>query len=223
MATTIFLVRHGQTKANVAGCYLGWFDEDLDESGYAQARHLSSRLASLPIASIYASPLRRAYSTAEVIAEPHQLGVEVLDDLIEIRLGDWQGMHRDEIKQRWPELWRQSRRDPSELTLPNGESYREVTKRAIRVLRRIAVDNEGKQAAVVTHEAIIRVLVAHVLGVSNSIYHRLQIDNGSLTVVQIGNRPRLVKLNDTSHLEGGFTPSAQSRGYRKGIAARGGR
>ncbi len=122
VTTTILLVRHGQTNANAAGFYMGWSDEDLNESGYTQARRLSARLASLPIASIYTSPLRRAYTTAAILAEPHKLELTVLDDLIEIRLGDWQGLHMDEIKRRWPELWQQSRLDPSELTLPNGAS-----------------------------------------------------------------------------------------------------
>ena len=202
MSTNVFLVRHGQTNANVEDYYMGWSDEDLNELGYYQAHCLSSRLAGLPIAAIYTSPLQRAYTTATIIAAPHQLGVEVLRDLIEIRLGDWQGMHRDEIKRKWPELWWQSRIDPSELTMPNGESYRQVTERAVRALKMVARANRGKQAAIITHEVIIRVLIAHVLGVSNSIYRRLAVDNGSLSLIRVGKNSQLVKLNDMSHLEG---------------------
>ena len=201
MVTSVFLIRHGQTNANVDGYYMGWSDEDLNELGYHQAYCLSSRLAGLSIAAIYTSPLQRAYTTAEILAQPHNLEPEVLDDLIEIQLGDWQGLHRDEIKRKWPELWRQSRIDPSELTMPNGESYRQVTERAVRALKMVARANRGKQAAIVTHEVIIRVLIAHVLGVSNSIYRRLAVNNGSLSLIRVGNNPQLVKLNDTSHLE----------------------
>jgi len=157
--TTILLVRHGQTNANATGFYMGWSDEDLNELGYTQARRLSARLASMPIASIYTSPLRRAYTTAAILAEPHKLGLMILEDLIEIQLGDWQGLHMDEIRKRWPELWQQSRTDPSELTLPNGESYRQVTERAVRALKRVAEANCGKQAAIVTHEVIVKVLI----------------------------------------------------------------
>lgn len=208
--TTILLARHGQTRANAAGCYMGWSDDELDECGWAEARRLSSRLASLPIAAVYSSPLQRACSTAQCIAQPHNLMVVTLDDLGELRLGDWEGMPIDEVKRKWPDLWRQSRLDPTELTLPNGESYREVTERAVRCFRKIVVDNGGMQAVVVTHEAIVRVLVAQVLGVSNSIHHRLQIDNGSVTVLQAGNRPLLVKLNDTSHLEKAYPVSPRA-------------
>ena len=69
MTTTILLVRHGQTNSNITGYYMGWSDEDLNNVGYTQVRRLSSRLASLSIASVYTSPLRRAYATAEIFAE----------------------------------------------------------------------------------------------------------------------------------------------------------
>jgi len=203
MTTTVILVRHGQTNSNVTGFYMGWSDEDLDEIGYTQARRLSSRLASLPIASVYTSPLRRAYTTAAILAEPHELELKVLEDLIEIRLGDWQGLHTDEIKRRWPELWQQSRIDPSELTMPNGESFRQVTERAVRAFETVVGANRGKPAVIVTHDIIVRVLVAYTLGVSNSIYRRFEINNTSLTVIRVVNsNSQLIRLNDTSHLEG---------------------
>ena len=202
MTTTVLLVRHGQTDSNVTGFYTGCSDEDLNETGYTQARSLSSRLASLPIASVYTSPLQRTYTTVAILAKPHGIGLEVLDDLIEIRLGDWQGLHMDEIRQRWAELWQQSRIDPSEVTMPNGESFKQVTERAVRAFETIAAANQDKQAVIVTHDAVIRVLIAHVLGASNSIYRRFEINNASLSVIRvIDGNARLIRLNDTSHLE----------------------
>ena len=81
MATTILLVRHEQTESNVTGFYMGWSDEDLNDVGYAQARSLSTRLANLPIASVYTSPLQRTYTTAAIIGQPHHLRLNVLDNL----------------------------------------------------------------------------------------------------------------------------------------------
>jgi len=203
MTTTVLLVRHGQTNTNVSSFYTDWSHEDLNEMGYIQSRRLASRLASLPIASVYTSPLRRAYTTAAVLAEPHKLELKVLDDLIEIRPGDWEGLHLEEIKRRWPELWQQSRIDPSELTIPNGESFEQATERGIRAFETVVGAHPDKQAVIVTHDVIVRVLVAHVLRVSNSIYRRLEINNASLSVVRVVNsNPCLITLNDTSHLEG---------------------
>lgn len=203
MTTTILLVRHGQTNSNVTGFYMGWSDEDLDEVGHTQALRLSSRLSGWPVASVYTSPLRRAYTTAAILAEPHLLELNVLDDLIELGLGDWQGLHMDEIKRRWPDVWQQSRIDPSEVTMPNGESFGQVTERAVRVFESVLGSNPGKQVLMVTHEVVVKVIVAHVLGVSNSMYRRFEVNNASLSVVRVANsNSRLITLNDTSHVEG---------------------
>ncbi len=202
MTTTILLVRHGQTNSNVTSFYMGWSNEDLTEVGYTQAHRLSLRLARLPIASVYTSPLRRAYTTAAILAEPHKHEPRVLDNLIEIKLGDWQGLHTDEIKRRWPEVWHQWRSDPSGVIIPNGESLTEVTERAIRAFRKIVKANRGKQSVIVAHEVIVKVLVVYVLGASNSIYRRFGIGNTSLSVIQVTNNDsRLTGLNDISHLE----------------------
>jgi broad specificity phosphatase PhoE len=146
MTTTVLLVRHGQTNSNVTGFAVGWSNEDLNEVGYTQARRLSSRLSSLPIAAVFTSPLQRTYTTASILAEPHKLEPKVLDDLIELRLGDWEGLHVDEIERRWGELWQLSMIDPSELTVPNGESLMDVTERATRAFSRVVEDNRGKHA-----------------------------------------------------------------------------
>lgn len=201
MTTTVLIVRHGQTESNTTGFYMGRSDEELTKVGYKQVRRLSFRLARLPIASVYTSPLRRAYATAAILAEPHELEPRVLDNLIEIDLGDWQGLHMGEISRRWPELWQQWRTDPSEVIIPNGESLTEVAERAIPAFRRIAETNLGNQAIIVVHEVIVKVIVAYVLGAPNSIYRRFEINNTSLTVIQfIDNKSRLIRLNDTSHL-----------------------
>jgi len=202
MSTTVLFVRHGQTESNITGYFMGRSDEDISDLGYAQVRSLSSRLASFPIASIYTSPLQRTINTARILAEPHKLELNVLDDLIEIGLGDWQGLHRDEISQKWPEIWRQSRIDPSDVTFPNGESFQQVTERAVRAFNRIVADNKNRHTLAITHDAVIRVLAAHVLGTSNSIYRHMEINNASLSVIRVeDDRVRLVTLNDTAHLD----------------------
>ena len=201
MTTTVFLARHGQTNSNVTGFLMGWSDEDLDDTGYDQARSLSARLASLPLAAVYTSPLQRTYTTATILAKPHGLELKVLDDLIEIKLGEWQGLYIDEVSKRWAELWQRSRDDPSEFTVPGGESFPQVTGRAVRAFQAVVAANQGKQVLIVTHDIIVKLVVAHILGASNSIYRRFEVNNASLSVVRVANgETRLITLNDTSHL-----------------------
>lgn len=202
MMTSVFLVRHGQTQSNTTGHYMGSSSEDLNATGYTQARRLSRRLSTLQLSSVYTSPLHRAHTTAAVIAEPHHLEPKPLDALVEINLGEWEGLRMDEIRQKWPDLWRQWRLDPSQLTMPGGEGLSDVTARSVRAFENIVEANEGQQSVVVTHDVVVKVLVAHVLGASNGIYRSFEIANASLTEVRaLKGRFQLITLNDTSHLE----------------------
>ncbi len=203
MTNTVLLVRHGQTDSNVKGIFMGRSDENINETGYIQARKLSERLADSPITAIYASPLRRTRTTAAILATPHNLELKLSDDLLEIHTGDWKGLHGGEISRKWPELWRQSRIDPSEFAMPNGESFHQVTARAIRAYEMIVASNHGEQAVIVTHDIVVRVIVAHILGTSNSIYRRFEIGNASLSQIRLADgKTRLATLNDTAHLDG---------------------
>lgn len=202
MTTIVYLVRHGQTNSNIAGLCASRSDEDLNDIGYAQARRLSARLATLPIASVFTSPLRRAYSTAVAVAEPHGIVPMIVDDLIEINHGDWQGLHIDEISHKWPEIWKQWMSDPSEVSLPNGESLVEVAERAIRAFRNIVDTDQDKQTIVISHEITTKLIVVSVLGASKNIYRRFEIGNASLSTIRFTHdQYQLLNLNDTSHLQ----------------------
>lgn len=202
MTTTILLARHGQTDSNINGFYMGWSEQDLNEEGYRQAKKLADRLAARPLAAIYTSPLKRTRSTATVIAERHKLELNPMDDLIEVNLGDWQGLHIDEIRQGWPELWKQWRSDPSDVTVPGGESFKKVYERAVRAFKQIVLASRDKTALIVTHDIIVKMIVIHAINAPTGIYRRFNIDNASLSTVELsGNNLKLTRLNDTSHLE----------------------
>ncbi len=202
MNTTLLLVRHAQTASNTKGRYMGWIDEDLSEEGVWQAKQLSQRLSHWSISAIFSSPLNRALRTAKIVASPHDLTVQKLDGLGEIRIGAWEGMFAEEIAQKFPELWKAWRTDPSDVQMPGGERLSQVNERATSALETVMRDNQGQQVLAVTHDVIVRLLVAYCLQVSTSIYRRLEVTNTSLTVIQrTGDRYRLRLLNDTGHLE----------------------
>jgi len=200
--TTILLVRHAQTRSNIAGRYMGWIDEDLSEEGIWQAEQLARRLENCSIDFAYSSPLRRAYRTAEIIAAPHSIPVSPIEGLGEIRIGDWEGMYAVEIEANSPDMWRVWRSDPSSFQMPGGESLAEVGERAIASFEGIAQANRGQQVLVVTHEVVVKLLVAYCLDVSFSIYRRIEVANASLAIIQLADgRRRLRLLNDIGHLK----------------------
>jgi broad specificity phosphatase PhoE len=201
MITTLLLIRHGQTESNISGYYMGWSQEDLNQKGYEQAQLLSKRLTDTTLDAIYTSPLKRAHTTAEAVAKPHNIEPVPLNDLIEINLGDWQGLHASDIIKKWPDMWQQSRVDPSILSWPNGESFVQTAQRSVRAFNSIVEANQGKLVAVVTHDIIVRIIATQVLGVTYSIYRKMEIGNASFTkIVVTDGKNQLVTLNDTSHL-----------------------
>jgi len=202
MVATLILVRHGQTDWNVNGRYMGWTDEPLNSEGVRQAQSVAQRLSPWPISAVYSSPLQRAVSTADMVAGPHSIAVQTIDELGEMRIGGWEGMFARDIAARYPELWKTWRTNPGDFRMPGGESLGEVRERVIRAFDRITAESEGKMALAVTHDVVVRLLSAHCLGTGLDIYRRLEVGNASITVMERdGERCRLRVLNDTAHLE----------------------
>jgi broad specificity phosphatase PhoE len=201
LSTEILLVRHGQTESNVKGYFMGWSAEDLNTTGAEQAGKLSARLAGLDIGAAYASPLKRALHTAEIIAGPHKLEIELLQGLIEINQGELQGAHRSETEKRWPALWQQMRSDPSQAVFPGGESFSQVAARTLAAFNSIIDKNSGKRILLVAHEINLKFIIMDILGAPYSVYRRFEISNASLSLVKASEDSfRVVTLNDTSHL-----------------------
>lgn len=84
MRTTIYLLRHGDyenPKQIFHGRLPGF---PLSEVGHKQAEHLARKLADIPIAAVYTSPLTRTYQTARAIAAVHNLPVRTDDRLMDL-------------------------------------------------------------------------------------------------------------------------------------------
>ena len=203
MPADIIFVRHGQTRSNITRFYMGRSSEDLDAEGLIQARKTSARLAALPIAAVYSSPLPRALSTAREIARPHNLEIKVLQDLTEISFGEWQGLHVTEIEKRWPGLWHQWMTDPSQMAIPGGETFGHIDERVSRALKTVIAENFDARSVVVTHEIVIKMAIIQTLGAPHKIYRHFIIGNASISLIRLqGDLQRVISVNDTSHLEG---------------------
>jgi broad specificity phosphatase PhoE len=182
---------------------MGWSQEDLNETGYSQVERLAQRLAGVPISAVYSSPLKRACTTAEILAEPHHLIVKPIDDLIEIKLGEWEGLSLEEVRRRWPETWKGWREHPAQESIPGGESFSQVAERTIRALEQIIEQNKDLTSLVVSHEIILKIMLMQALNADFNVYRRFVVANASLSLLQVSsNWLRVVSLNDTSHLEG---------------------
>ena len=163
MPTTIVLVRHGETDWNRENRFQGHADPPLNDTGRAQARQLANELRAERFAAAYTSPLRRAEETARIVAT--ELGLEPVSDpaLMEVDVGSWSGLTRDEVESRFPDGY--ARWLEYGHGWDDGESYDELGERVVTGLRAIADRHPHERVLAVTHGGPIRSALATADGV----------------------------------------------------------
>jgi probable phosphoglycerate mutase len=172
----------------------------LSEEGRQQAKALAQRLASLPIEAIYTSPLERTVETAEVIAAPHGLSVQLGENLGEVRIGEWTGRDIEDLAK--TEEWLTIRFYPSGVDIPGGETMHEMQSRVVAELDAIRKAHPGATVAVVSHADVIKAAVAHYIGLHLDLFQRLVIYPASLTALRFNKfGPRLVLFNDSGTID----------------------
>ncbi|MDQ3982893.1 MAG: histidine phosphatase family protein [Actinomycetota bacterium] len=201
--TTVFLVRHGATAWNHSKKAQGQADIELDDAGYRQAIATAEELSHVPVAAVYSSDLKRAYDTAEPIAKTHGVEVEIDPAFREIDQGEWEGLHVDEIRRRWPDLWGPARHYS---TRPGGESPAQVRERALAGLERVVKAHPDGSVVVVSHGGTIRWLSAEALGYDDRRSARIRgVGNGAVVRVAAEIEDGQLVLSDLERLDGNTT------------------
>ncbi len=178
----LFLVRHGEIESNVRKVYAGSSDEGLTMRGKEQARAAGRELAAFepPVARLVCSPLRRAVQTASLIGGFLDLAPRPEPAFRELELGPWQGLSEEEIAQRFPADWALWNSRPAELALPGRETLEQLLGRVLAGVEALRRQKPAGPVLVVTHVAIIRVLVLHRDGRNLNEYKKLPVANAGI-------------------------------------------
>jgi probable phosphoglycerate mutase len=135
--------------------------------------------------------------TAEIIAADRGLPVQVRDDLGEVRFGRWTNRTFRTLTR--TKLWSTVQRWPSGARFPDGESLLETQARALAELDRLHRAHPRHAIACVSHSDVIRLVVAHFLGVHIDLFQRIAIAPASITVVAVGDGgPQVLAVNTSS-------------------------
>lgn len=199
--TRLLMARHGDTKSNSAERYWGKTDVELNAAGMRQAERLRDRLTAERIDAVYASNLRRASVTAEVIASRHRMEIIICPELGEVNFGCAEGMTFAEINEYYPELARSwIKRDP-ELRYPKGESLPDFDRRVSKFLSQLKKHSPEETLLIVSHSGVLRTLICLLLGAEPQFRWQLRLDLGSLSIVDTYPQQAILGLlNDISHL-----------------------
>lgn len=201
----IILVRHGETEYNRTHLALGRADVSLNETGLRQAAALEFALAEEKIAAVYSSPLQRALETAKRIAAPHDLDVIIEERLIEMDIGELEGLTFPEIGKAHPNLYQN-------WGGPNGPTYRmpgsnetlaDVQARARQAVQALLARHPDETVVAVTHNFVILATLASLLAIEIAEFRRLRHSVAAISSLEMtSGRVQVITLNDTCHLRG---------------------
>jgi probable phosphoglycerate mutase len=207
------LVRHGETEWNRVSRFQGGIDVPLNDNGRTQAQQAGEFLKDVPIDFAITSPMLRPKETAEIILKYHpKVELELQEEFREINHGLWEGKLESEIRQEYPDLLRQWQIAPETVQMPEGENLQQVWDRAVAcwdgIIQSAAMsDTELKTGLVVAHDAINKVILCHILGLSSESFWCIKQGNGAVTVIDyphgLEKAPILQAMNITTHLSGG--------------------
>ncbi len=199
--TQILLIRHAVNDFVKTGKLAGWTREvHLNDEGKAQAEALGKRLIDVPITQLYSSPLERTMETAEAVRQHHpQLTIQQNEAVGEVRYGDWEGMEISVLQKR--KMWHVVQEYPSRAYFPNGETMRGVQTRAVNEIERLAAQHPRELIAVVSHADLIKMILAHFLGMHLDAFQRIVVSPASISTLMLGyGRPYIGTMNDVAHI-----------------------
>lgn len=201
MATTLLLVRHGETEWNTLGKFQGCTDIPLSDEGLVQAHFLRKRLEN-SFDFIYSSPLNRALSTANTICTNMKIPPQVEQSLREINFGEWEGLTIKEIKKLYPEKFSMWVTDSTNAPIPSNDiSIRLASIRAKEAILKIIDEHKDKTIVIVSHGGIIKAALIGLFNWDMTMYHKITLGNTAICKIVFNDSliPKIITLNDTSH------------------------
>ena len=179
----VWLFRHGEVHEDWQGKAYGGMDVPLSAQGEADTREVAKLFGSVPFKAVISSNLRRAYAIGSQLAERSGAVLEVTPGLREIARGHWQGRTVAELHADFSDEVAGFYNDPWTYNAHGGETDRDVLERAWPELER-GLAEHGGPLALTAHFNVVRVLIAHALGIAPADSFRFRVDLGALCVLR---------------------------------------
>lgn len=187
LITSVIFVRHGHTQQTEQGKLYCDMNATLSERGEKQAAEAAKWLKKESPALLLSSAAVRVKSTAEIIGSELGITTEVIPDLNEQNVGEWEGRTYLEIKKEHPDMYKQWCADPVRNAAPGGESIEELASRVDRDLQKMIETHQGKKIFLITHAGVIRSAIVKALGMPIENFWRVSIPTGSISRIDYSN------------------------------------
>ncbi|MFQ3679430.1 MAG: histidine phosphatase family protein [Pseudanabaenaceae cyanobacterium] len=210
----MILIRHGESAFNVAARVQGRSEltqpemvSHLTVLGEKQARLVGEALQGIAVDAVLASPLTRAWRTAELVTAAAGWGLtpERHTGLLEVDLAPWEGLTFAEVRDRFPQEYDAWHNRPHELAIAGRYPILELFAQARHFWEDVLPRYGDRTVVVTAHSGINRALICTALGLAPEHYHHLGQHNCALNVVNFGEgqgigQGQLESMNLTGHM-----------------------
>ncbi|WOR23854.1 adenosylcobalamin/alpha-ribazole phosphatase [Citrobacter braakii] len=179
----LWLVRHGETEANVAGLYSGHAPTPLTERGIAQAQTLGTLLRNVPVDNVLCSELERARHTTQLILAEREVPVRNMPELNEMFFGDWEMRHHRDLAREDAENYAVWCNDWQNATPTNGECFQAFSRRVERFIAQLADYKACQNLLVVSHQGVLSVLIARLLSMPAAAMWHFRVEQGCWSAI----------------------------------------
>lgn len=179
----LWLVRHGETEANVAGLYSGHVPTPLTERGIAQAQTLGTLLRNVPVDNVLCSELERARHTTQLILGDREAPVRNMPELNEMFFGDWEMRHHRDLAREDAENYAVWCNDWQNATPTNGEGFQAFSQRVERFIAQLADYKTCQNLLVVSHQGVLSVLIARLLSMPAAAMWHFRVEQGCWSAI----------------------------------------
>ena len=179
----LWLVRHGETEANVAGLYSGHAPTPLTERGIAQAQTLGTLLRNVPVDNVLCSELERARHTTQLILGDREIPVRKMPELNEMFFGDWEMRHHRDLAREDAENYAVWCNDWQNATPTNGEGFQAFSLRVERFIAQLADYKMCQNLLVVSHQGVLSVLIARLLSMPAAAMWHFRVEQGCWSAI----------------------------------------
>lgn len=187
----IWLVRHGETEANVAGLYSGHTPTPLTEKGQRQALNLGEMLRQVPFDHVLCSELERTERTARLLLGERDIPLTPHPLLNEMFFGDWEMRHHRELEVEDKDNYAAWCADWQHAAPTNGESFPAFSQRVADFAAELA-RYRYQNLLIVSHQGVLSLLTALLLGMPTASMWHFRIDHGAWSVIDF--TPQFVTL-----------------------------
>ena len=176
----LYIVRHGEINFNIEGRYAGSVNVGLNEKGLQQARDTANDVSNLKIDFIISSPLKRCRRMAEIIHEVTNAPIVVMDEFRERGVGVFEGLTREEAKNKYPDLWARNITRIYDDAPPNGETIKKVENRVFAGLNKVRKEYDGKNVLIVTHAFVGKMIHKFFHDMTEEQFFEYKLDNAKV-------------------------------------------